>query len=73
MSLAAKKVIENNPYVREEREKKEAADNKKKTHADKNSENRKGKRLVIWMKSMVDECAAQSQSKIDEKHDKLVT
>ena len=46
MSSAAKKIIESNPYVREEREKKEAADNKKKAHANKDSENKKRQKVT---------------------------
>ena len=45
ISSLAKKIIESNPYVREEREKKEAADNKKKTHANKDLENRKRQKV----------------------------
>ena len=54
ISSTAKKIIESNPYVREEREKKESADNKKKTHANKDSENRK----------------RQKVTEMDEKHGK---
>ena len=45
ISSAAKKVIEGNPYVREERKKKEAANSKKKMRTNEKSEKRKRQKV----------------------------